>query len=192
MPVYRVISRGLFYNQVCENVLHFARDDGIPEDQVAEIIRTSWWPTLRSMQNEHFAWSQVLVQNLDIQGAPMTQFIFPAQNGTLLGKGSHPSLAILFSTRAACAGRHCHGRIYIPGVHEEGVLNGAVEPGYQSLITQFAGLMVQRFAHGGSDNRGLELVIVNRKQVSNFKSVVQIVPRFTFGIQRRRNIGVGL
>ena len=95
------------------------------------------------------------------------------------------------SIRANCAGRACRGRIYVPGVHKESEAFGRVESNAQVAYQQVADLIKNRFILGGNDYKGIELVIAPRNNPDNFKKVAQVIPRQTFGIQRRRNIGVG-
>jgi hypothetical protein len=191
MSVYRMICRGKIFNQVCENVVHFFREGPDELDFVIAKTRDDWLPTLRNIQNANFNWFQVAGQKVSEPKSDLRIVNFPNQPGSLSGPGAHPSLAILMSLRAACAGRRCRGRIYVPGVHGESVSEGQVQVGAFVAFSNVAGLIMTRFHHNGSDFRGIELVIAPRSDPTQFKVVTQVIPRQQFGIQRRRNIGVG-
>lgn len=191
--VWRVTTRGKIFEQVCENVLHFWESGILSADGVMAIVRDTWFPTVRAIQNANFVWFQILTQQIvgPVAPGPIEVWTFPNQPGSLSGAGAHPSLAAKFTTRASCAGRNCRGRIYLPGVHGESVANGVVQVGALAAYVQVAGLLKDRFTVNGASETGLRLVVLPRAAPAQFKFITQIIARPTFGIQRRRNVGVG-
>lgn len=194
MSLYRAVVRGTIFNQLCENVIHFQDEGSGSAIDLAVVLRDVWCPTVRNLQNANFGWFFVSVSKKpdgsNTWEAP-EQLTFPSQPGSLSGAGAHPSLAWIFSLRRACAGRHCRGRIYLPGVHGESVVNGQAQDGAFTAANVVKGLMLDRFYRSGNSFTGYSLSVAERKSPYAHDYVEQIIVRRTFGIQRRRNINVG-
>lgn len=194
MPLFHAVIRGIIFQQRCENVIHFINTSGGSAIDCAVKIRDVWCPTVQNLQNQNFSWFEVTVKMLDegssTWGVPEI-LTFANQPGVLQGAAAHPSLAFIFSLRRACSGRHCRGRIYLPGVHGESVSQGRVEAGALTTANQVKGLMLDRFYRAGNAFTGYSLAVAERTSPYAADFVEQITVRATFGIQRRRNIGVG-
>jgi len=188
MPLWRVVPKGVIFSQVCQNVLHFARDaSGLTTAQIRDELISGWFPILRNLQNNNFAWTQVSIQQILPTLQPPDVYALSNQAGSLSGTAAVPVIAGLFSLRTAAAGRTGHGRFYMPGVHQDSVLNGA--NGAVGTYQTRANDLMNRYGHLGSGP--FEIVVTSRTQPSNYKSVTAIIVRPTWGVQRRRNIGVG-
>lgn len=190
MAIWRVIARGQIYQQRCENVLHF-QGDNLTDEQVKQRIEDVWLPTVRGIQNANFQWNAIATQQLAPTVSPIIVWPINAQAGSLAGKGAHPSIAGLFTLRANCAGRACRGRFYLPGIHEDSITDGRIGSGAFAVYTQVANLLNTRFVQGGAEVSLIHLVIAPRLNPANAKVVTSVFARQNFGIQRRRNIGVG-
>jgi hypothetical protein len=190
MSTMRITLAGTIFDQRCVNVLHFNNPDGgLSHVQIRDVLIAQWLFHVRDIQNVNFVWRDMTVQKVD--GTPDTPTVFPLsdQQGALTGTAAHPSLAALFSVRTAFAGRKGRGRFYVPGVHQESVLNGRVHPNAVIAYNTVANDLVARF--GASGSQAIKLVVCPRIDPTDIHTCVTILARSVFGIQRRRNIGVG-
>jgi len=194
MSLFKAVIRGTYFNQICENVIHFSDNNTGSSEDCAQKLRDVWCPTVRNLQNANFGWFFVSVSKLpesSTQWEAPVQLTFASQPGSLSGAGAHPALAWIFSLRKACAGRKCRGRIYLPGVHGESVVNGQAQDGAFTAANVVAGLMHDRFHASGNAFTGYSLAVAERAEPYAHGTVEQIIVRRIFGIQRRRNINVG-
>jgi len=190
MRVFRVVITGIVLAQRCQNVLHFIdNSDSKTEDNVKDEINANFRNQLTNLQNFNMNYSDMSVQIIHPAIQPMVLYPLTGQHGALSGAPAPPVLCALFSIRTATAGRHGHGRFYMFGVHGESVLNGIVEPGAYSAYQTAAANLTNRFKSGGTGP--IQLAVVPRNNPSAAKPCTAIVVRQQFGIQRRRNIGVG-
>ena len=75
------------------------------------------------------------------------------------------------------------------GVHQDSVLNGQVQSSALGAYQTAANNIVARYTAGGSGP--IQFGVCPRSNPADFKTVTAIVARPVFGVQRRRNIGVG-
>jgi len=190
MAVMRVTLSGTYLGQLCQNVIHFHNPDGALDDvAVREEILGNLVIPIRSLQNNQATWQVMQVQKVD--GTPSTPSVFPLSGhvGSLSGSGSPPFIAALVRIKTAFAGRHGHGRFYVWGVHGASVGNGVFESGAYSAYGTTFNTMTNRFKTGGTGP--LVMVVCPRSDPVNFHPMTALVVPNIFGVQRRRNIGVG-
>lgn len=190
MSTMRVILSGVILAQRCQNVLHFWNpDDTQTHDNIRDELIANWLPIVRNVQNANWRWTEISVQR--VSGTPDIATVYPLSGnaGSLSGAPAVTVIAILFSIRTAVPGRHGHGRFYLPGVHGESVSNSVPESGALSAFQGAANALVARY--GASGTGPINLVVVPRATPSDTHFCTAIVVRPTFGVQRRRNIGVG-
>jgi hypothetical protein len=190
MAIVRIIFDGLILGQRCQNVLHFSNPGGAGSDiAIRDELLAHWVPILRNIQNEHLSWTAVSIQTLTPTMTTATVFPLSGQVGSLAGAAAPPPLCGLFSIRTGVAGRHGHGRFYLFGVHQESVENGVLQSGAFGAYQTAANSLVARYNASGSGP--IILGVAPRGSPSDWIACIDIVVRPTFGIQRRRNIGVG-
>src|SRR6266478_6455767 len=190
MSVMRVIMDGLYLAKKCQNVLHFNNPDGASShENIRDELIAHWLPILRNMQNNGLSYTQVSIQT--VSSPPDVASLFPlsGQSGALSGAGAPSVLCGLFSIRTSFPGRHGHGRFYSFGVHQDSVLNGVFQSGALAAYVTAANSLVDRYKTGGTGP--ITLVVCPRADPSSFHPMTAIIVRPVFGIQRRRNIGVG-
>jgi hypothetical protein len=190
MAIMRLVFTGTILGQLVQNVVHFDNIDGaLTHDDIKTEMLAGWIPILRNIQNANLSWTALSVQR--IQSPPDIATLYPlsGQVGSLSGAPAPTVLCGLFSIRSATPGRHGHGRFYLFGVHGESVLNSIVQSGALAAYQNAANNLIGRYGVSGST--GLRLGVCPRNDPTNFHPATAIVVRPTFGIQRRRNIGVG-
>lgn len=190
MPVFRCIPTAIVLGQRCQMVLHFLTGAGTNlEAFVSNELITNFFPSLRNLQNNGCAYSSLSVQQVTAPIQPAQVFSMLGTSGSLSGAIAPSVLCGLFSIRTATSGRKGHGRFYMFGVHQDSVLNGVVQSGALAAYQNAANAIVNRYKVGGTGP--IVLGVCPRSNPADFKSVTSIIARPVFGIQRRRNIGVG-
>lgn len=191
MSIHRVTLTATYFNQRIQNVLHFKMLDGAMTDaQILDEVKTNFVQQLKALQNIGLLYQTISTQR--ISGNPSVPSILSIVGftGDLAGPGYHPSIAGIFSIRTAMFGRHGHGRFYLGGVHGQSVLNGVFETNAFAAYTVKAGLLTSRYKVAGTGP--LILGVMPPNQPNNFVDMTELRVMPTFGIQRRRNIGVGV
>lgn len=189
MSVYRVTLTGKLLEQRLQNVLHFA-DRGLTQmtpDEVIDELLAGWLPILRNLQNNQFQTVGIKVQQLTPSLLIPVERAVSNQAGSLAGDPAPLFVSALFSLRTAVPGRTGRGRFYMAGVHGPSMVNG--KNGAMSSYIPRALDLQNRY--GAFGNGALVLVICNRVNPLPAKTVTQIIARDIWGVQRRRNIGVG-
>lgn len=190
MAIMRVTFSGIFLGQLCQNVVHFKNPDGALTDvAVREEILANMIIPIRSLQNNQATWTVMTIQKVD--GTPSTPSVHPLSGhvGSLSGGGAPSFLAAIIRIKTATAGRHGHGRFYLWGVHGESVSNGVFQSGALSAYATTFNTMTNRFKNGGTGP--LIMGVAPRSSPSSFIDMTALVVPSIFGVQRRRNIGVG-
>lgn len=188
----RVICTGRIFSQRCQNVLHFDRaNSNWTEVEYVNNILSDWLLFIRQLQNNNFQWTQISVQLGVSEVNPGVPLVFDISNqlGGLSGKPAPSFVAGILSLRTGFAGRSGRGRIYLPGIHDDSIANGQLEAGALQAFVNNCNTLKLRWCSGGS--KPVRLVVWSRNRDDGPREVVNILPRQVFGIQRRRNIGVG-
>lgn len=191
MAQWRVIISATVYGQLCQNVLNFLTDVGFgtDEEDVKDNVLAQWVSEVRNVQNANTIYTTIGVQRIDVL-QPLQVFSISGTVGSLAGAAAPTFTCGVFSIRTASAGRAGHGRFYMFGVHMESILTGALHPAAYAQYQTVAANLTTRFCTGGT--QPLLLGVTSRTNpVADFKGSTVILARQIFGVQRRRNIGVG-
>lgn len=192
MPVWRVTMEGTIYDQRCQNVLHFQADNEPvnSEQLLATELVNNFFPQLQSLQNNNWFWRRLGIQVVSDQVHPVVVIDIQPIQGILAGTGAHPSIAGLFSIRTSTPGRIGRGRFYMPGVHNASIANGRVEANAMVQYIGTANAITARYKFNGPS--AFKMCVCPRSNPNDFKLMANVLARSTFGLQRRRNIGVGV
>jgi hypothetical protein len=190
MSIHRVVLTGIYLGQKCQNVVHINNPDGaLTNLAIKNEFNAQFITPLRNLQNNQAAWTQLAVRTVGL-GPPGPEEIFIISgNGSLAGTGATPVLAGVFSIRTGVAGPHGHGRFYLWGVHGASVVNGQFESGAFTAYQGAAVAIENRWKTGGTGP--LDLGVAPRNAEELFIPMTSLVVRNIFGVQRRRNFGVG-
>jgi hypothetical protein len=191
MSIHRIIVTATYLNQRAQNVLHFQIPDGSMTDaQITDEIKTNWVTQLKALQNSLLLYQTISTQRISGTVTVPSVLSIVGYTGDLVGPGYHPCIAGIFSIRTATAGRHGRGRFYLGGIHGATVLNGIYETNAFAAFNTKAGLLQSRYKSGGTGP--MTLGVMPPKQPGSFTAMSELRVMPTFGIQRRRNIGVGV
>lgn len=191
MPrVVRVTISGLDYNQVTQNVLHFRHvADPYNAQAIAAEIIAGWIPNVQFFSKSNFSYRNVLVQDIEVPANPTASIPI-----NMAGFGASSTRAPSFwsaviKIQTPVGGRHGRGRIFLAGLHADAFESGILGSLFQTQALDHLNALIARYGPTGTSD--LRLVVLNR--VDNSQSdMVNLVLRPIPGIQRRRNIGIGI
>lgn len=190
--IARVTLTGTYHGQTCQNVFHMFRDNATTAElqDLPAMLIADWINLIRPQQINTFKWIDVMVQQLSPN---FGQAIRVAINhpGAIGGSSGLPSvLSVILSFRTGTPGKTGRGRVYISGLKADAFADNVLTPDYLNLWTTIANSLDERWAFGGTFP--WRLGIAPRSDPTAFKNVTLITPRAVFGVQRRRNTGVGI
>lgn len=192
MAVWRVTLSCSVDGQVCQNVLHLTASDGILPNTVTDIMRDQWLPQIRPFQHTGARWFDIEARRVDPIGlAPFHQTIVQFGSGDTEREADNPCLARVLQFKTAVAGRHGRGRIYIPGTTQASWDKGFVKTASLTAGQPLVNSLMNSFCNPNPPF-GLRLVLSRRSNPSQTINVDTIVQAPRIGVQRRRNIGVGM
>lgn len=189
MSIFRVTLTASLLDQRIQNVLHF--QDAPLTDNTEAMVRQEmidgWLPILRNVQNANFKTVAIKVHNIwPVLKVPVETTV-SNQQGSLAGDPAPPFVAALFSIRTNHPGRAGRGRFYMCGVHKESMANGK-NAAMSSYIPRANDLILKYCDNGTA---GIRLCVASRTNPNGAHVATNIIVREIWGIQRRRNIGVG-
>ena len=191
MTIYRVVLDHTMYNQQLQNVLHFTHASSDPQtmELLADDVVVNWIGHIRVNMSACIQWNRIRVQMLESQFATFEKII--NIKGVFGDDFELNSFAcFILRLRTATIGRNGRGRQYLSGV-----LKGWTDKGFvisdviNAWNVQLEGIMEAYGANGTSD---FDLVVCNKTAPFSAKTVTNIQLAPTLGVQRRRNIGVGV
>jgi hypothetical protein len=195
--IFRVVNSAHLFGQTVQNVIHFSKTDAVwPSDanSLALAIRDVWLGGahgIRWIQTSTCVWSLVQVYDAGSPSlSPISLTISVAGNETSFSDALPPYEALILRIRADAFGKHGRGRVYIPGVtvgtFAAGVLSSSAITALSPILAQLtAGFITS----GGT---GFSVGIAPRNSPVDFHLADRFEVAPTSGVQRRRNIGIGI
>lgn len=197
--LFRVVITGVMFGAINQNVLHFTKAGGNwPTDGTALCadIRDNWLGGTNGVRQGLITlqrWTLIQAYNRDTIGdVPVGLSI--NVTGAKVGNGSQSFgfSSVLLRLRAAGGGKHGRGRVYLPGVDPSTFNSGVMS---QTEIDAWTPRLAQLTARylGSSPASGFRLVVAPKSGTSpTTQDVVRIELATVPGVQRRRNLGVGV
>jgi hypothetical protein len=190
--IARVTITAVQHGSTIQNVVHMWKPE--PEPNALQLLGpsvvTNWINVVRGQQVNLLKYTNVMVQQVD----PLGQGFNTATSilGNIpTGTGYPTFAAIILSFKTATPGRRGRGRVYMGGLRLDGGNNNTVEAN-TLLAWQTISATLKAKWTGGTPETGWNLVVIPRNDPTSHKFVIDIAPRSTFGVQRRRNTGVGI
>lgn len=194
MALIRTITTSLYQGQRIQNVMVFKKTDFVTADlnTLAQTLRDQWWFRIKAQQNVGFAYQSITCQEIKSPPEPPFFLSIIGNTGALAGEGYHPSIAMIYTFRTAFATKAGRGRIYIGGIHGQSIQSGQFHPTVAASFALIATQLQAIFCTGGSSPFLLMVGPRLSTDPTDYKQVGQIISRPICGIQRRRNINVGV
>jgi hypothetical protein len=193
MAIHRVDLLQNYRGRIVQNVFYLDNPDGAQTQQaMAAAIQADWIPALRGAQFTQHQYFQVVITRAE-GNPPLEQFV---QAMNIVGTGSsitaHGVLSFVLGFKTGLAGRKNRGRYYIAGCvsgfydASTEILSGAGT----TFFTNACATLTTKFA-GNNPTSGFRLQIRHRAD-NTFTPVTNVQFRSILGVQRRRNVGVGI
>lgn len=195
MSHHRVTISGVWYLQTFQNVLHFRNLDGLLSPQaIANDVLTNWVNRFKQRQVSSLKYTNILVQNEDNPNlAPFSLAIDVP--GTHFNEDRMPSFTCLVLKKLTeRAGRHGRGRVYLAGPSTDdaqvGIMTSSFIAGFKTVCLDPA----KASYVGPGHTSALDLCVREEAPDGTFvyHPLIDLQLRNTYGVQRRRNIGVGV
>lgn len=192
MAIVRVTITGVMHGCTIQNVLHMRKFEPLSTDiaNLSGLITSDWINVLRSQQVNLFNYTQIMVQRLD----PLEQaFLTPVaiQGAIPTGTAWPTVMSVVLSFRTNTAGRSGRGRVYIGGLRNDASQNNVMNTSNLTAWQALADSLESRWC-GANPTTTWSLGVCPRTNPAAFKEVTVISPKAVFGVQRRRNTGVGI
>jgi len=197
--LFRVVITGVLNGAINQNVLHFKKAGAVwPTDGAALCadIRDNWLGGTNGVRQGLITlqkWTLIQAYNRDTIGdVPVSLSI--NVTGAKVGNGtqSFGFSAILIRLRAASGGKRGRGRCYLPGIDPSTWNAGVMSQTEIDAWTPRLAQLTTRYV-GASPSSGFQLVVAPKSGVNpTTQAVVRLELATVPGVQRRRNIGVGV
>ncbi|HEY9758858.1 MAG TPA: hypothetical protein V6C97_27060 [Oculatellaceae cyanobacterium] len=189
--IFRVTTISRMYGQEIQNVFHLLGPSADPLEMsaIADHVAANWIVQIKNRQSAAVVYSTVKVRLLESQFPPFVKTInipgawnFDDEISTVL--------SFILRLRSNEIGKRGRGRMYIAGVLKGWTTNGLVDSdiivSWNSTIANLMGV----YGPGGSGN--YRLTICPSKAPFSTREVTSMQVAPTLGVQRRRNIGIGV
>jgi len=191
MAIVRVTLSMTWFGQICQNVLHFDVGEFYNPTDIKSTIETLWIPPIRPMQLGTLKYVLIQVRNMSTSGGLTSDFVVNINGSAGSAVEGWGPLCYLWSLKTDLGGHAGRGRIYLPGCYPGNVVTGRFISASMDQQVTAASTIATRFL-GGSSTSGIRLCVAKREELPDLNWVTQIIPRDVPGVQRRRNIGVGV
>jgi len=193
MATYRITLTATFRGSIMENVLHFWRiDQSFSMTTIMETIRDQWLPEFKKFSVDQVVWTNIRAQLVEPgPGLAVNLAVNVAGTSNATDPRDHPCICEKIRLQSNTPGKTGRGRIFCPVASSFGGNVGVLTVATLNARNAVLATLMQRFC-GGEPSTGLNLVIAPRNNPVANKEVVNMFCDSTYGIQRRRNVGVGI
>jgi len=194
MATWRVTFTGIYNNSVtCQNVVAFDQPDSVLTDQqVANELRDNWLTIIAAGQVNTFAWRNISVTRLGSNTSPLNLAINVQGVDGVDNLGGTQITCVKWRIHTGLAGKRGRGRIYLPAFRSVYWSAGQLTATGITNITPRITAIKARYVGSGSSGP-IKLGIQGRDlQAGGFIAADDISLSLTPGVQRRRNLGVGI
>lgn len=188
--IARVTLSGLRYGQVTQNVLHFDHQTEIwdPQAIVTDIVN-NWIPQAIRFSGTQFFYKSVLAQCVNDPTKPTFTLAVNIAGTQFDDQRCPGTTASVIKLSTGTGGRHGRGRIFFAGPASDAFQFGIHQATFSGQAAGFLATLMARYGPGGTSN--LRLSILNRSN-NTLIPVTGMQLRTVPGVQRRRNIGIGI
>ena len=185
--------------QILETVIHFRAKTLIVTEAEIKASATNFLQSLALCQTTECTYPQVRVKQM----TPLAfdQLIFtPAgiNNGVINESAQNNQIALIFTKRTGVSGTRHRGRMYVGGFPVGWGVNFLLGGAPATAAGTCAGELLAKFSEGGTDPSMVagiyskEIGGTTPFTVAGWQPITKWDPQLTFGVQRKRKIGVGI
>jgi len=192
MAIWRATFSGLLWGNIWNNVVHFSTGSPGPTvDVIANHLNNNWVEQVKTFQHNQLQWLDVAVRDVTTTPGPSTYHLpinkFGTSSAATATDTNLVTLVVKFQT--AYAGRHGRGRILVAGVPSGRFNLGIVIPANLTIWQNTANTLYNLYKMDGVNT--INLVVTNRANPGDYKTVTGITIRATQGTCRSRGYGIG-
>jgi hypothetical protein len=194
VSIERVTVTALWYGGMnVQNVMAFDNPDGLLTPlQVAQEIRDGWLNIIKAKQSAYLSWRDIAVDTIGNPAPPLHLSVILGGLDSVDSGLSHPTVNWKLRITTGVGGKRGRGRIYIPGIRYSHWQFGQMTAFGVTDMQPVVDALVARYVQP-SPSSGLYLGVMPRNgSASDHLLATGISQSLTPGIQRRRNIGVGI
>lgn len=190
---FRVTIIGTYYGQTFNNVLNMDNTGTVMNAaQVADDVLAFFVLVVKAWQSNLVTYTGIRVQPMEA-GNPASAF----KPITIVGaKGNlvveNPFVAGVLKIGTAFGGKKGRGRIYLPGLTIHGIAGGLFTTAGLAIVNDNIVLPLFGSYNGPTGVGNLKLGVMGRAVDSPFHVMTNLQIRSVLGIQRRRQVGVGI
>lgn len=192
MSVVRVTISGVCLGQTMQNVIHFTNPDGtLSLPDICAEIRDHWLNSMSNCSTSSFVYTLVKAETVGNSSPPPPATLAVAVAGVGVPTTNHVVLCFIFKLRTVVGGRRGRGRIYVMAPRADWIAN-SVPTGAGSAFMTGTVIPALMARYGPAGDSPLILGVASRDDPTDIKGVESIAVASYMGVQRRRNIGVGI
>lgn len=195
MGVYRAVISGLVNGQLCQNVLHFQKGGAWTPDLAASLcidLRDNMLQQWKLRLSNTMQWNGISVYDAETPGRQPSVLAIsvPGSVGTSSGNNL-PFACTLLRIRTAVTGPRGRGRVYLPGAPNVDFVGGLATANTSTSWAAIFAVIGPRYV-GITHTSPFEWVLAPKASPADWKSITSLELSGPMGVQRRRNIGVGV
>lgn len=191
MATIRVTLSMTYYGQLFQNVLHFNKSDYVASElpNLIADIKTGWIDQVKWCQSDGLKYVNMKLHHVG-SSTPDTNEVLAINGGTGSSSEYKPFNAHIIRIQSVQAGRSGRGRVYIGGIASNLTDFGFIKTAI--LATWATKLAAITAMFGPTATSDFQLGVNAHTEVDNWKAMQSLSINPVEGIQRRRNIGVGI
>lgn len=191
--VFRVTIIATHLGQTMNNVINVRNTAAVATaSDVATEMKDNYLTLIAQAQSGGLVYNAIRVQPMEV-GNPAAFLLPVIIQGSKSSQGTElPFVCGVFQIQTATGGKHGRGRIYMPGVHVWGTNVGQWSSGAIAGINLGITNIIQQRFNSVNGSSFLDWGVMAKAIGSTFFPMTEIKFRTTPGLQRRRNIGVGI
>jgi hypothetical protein len=178
--------------QVIQNVFHIDDPGGSrTHEAIKDYMIVKFINVVKAAQVSAFTWEVCEVRQVGAGGQPVTSFALGVIAGTHGGAGILNVGAFIIQKRSGLSGRHNRGRFYLGGPRADWTSNNLINAAGVAGMAPILSNIKTGFITGGVGN-DMRMKILGKAPGSVPVALTDFVLAPGIGIQRRRNINVGI
>lgn len=195
MGIYRAVMGGQLLGQTVQNVCHFEKGgdwDPAQAQTLAQHLRDNWITQIKSRLSTQMTWTGITIYDRLTPGRQPVVLAINLQGAqTTFATQAVPFCAVLMRFKTSQTGPSGRGRIYIPGAalndYAGGNITAPAATAWQTILNTIGPMYTSN-----NPSSGFNLVLSGKQAPSATLNVTTIEIGGHYGVQRRRNIGVGV
>lgn len=191
MATIRVTLSMTYYGQLFQNVLHFNKSDYVASElpTLIQDVKDNWITHVKWCQSDGLKYINMKLHHVGSL-TPDTNEVLAINGGTGSSSEYKPFNCHIIRIQSEVAGRIGRGRVYIGGIASNLTDFGFIKTSI--LATWATKLQLITAAFGPSATSDFQLGVNPHTETDDFKPMQSLSINPVEGIQRRRNIGVGI